>query len=379
MSEIVKNRFSIGILFLLCGLNFATWATRIPDFKYLLALSDAELGTVLMGLPLGSLVSLPLAGWLIAKFNSRIICILAVFLYILVIPIIGYSRSSYSLFACLFFFGMAGDILNIAMNTQVVALEAKMNKIIMSSFHAIFSIGLMLGSLIGGFLSKQGYDFQTHFYMIAGFNVISIPIFYPYLIKNETKDLDQQKTKSSFWNLGPYLTILALIAFCGMLCEGAMADWITLYFKESIVSTYYPATIGFSSFALAMVVGRFIGDFISQKFGVKMVLTSNGLLVSLGMILTICMPQVEMKIIGCFLTGIGISTIVPLIYSQAGNQKIIEPAIAIAGVSTIAYIGFLIGPVVIGYLADYFELQKALILLIILGFSASTVAYKYIK
>ena len=379
MSELVKNRFSIGILFLLCGLNFATWATRIPDFKYLLTLSDAELGTVLMGLPLGSLVSLPLAGWLIAKFNSRIICILAVFLYIVVIPIIGFSRSSYSLFACLFFFGMAGDILNIAMNTQVVALEAKMNKIIMSSFHAIFSIGLMLGSLIGGFLSKQGYEFQAHFYMIAGFNVISIPIFYPYLIKNETKDLDQQKTKSSFWNLGPYLTILALIAFCGMLCEGAMADWITLYFKESILSTYYPATIGFSSFALAMVIGRFLGDFISQKFGVKMVLTSNGLLVSLGMLLTIFMPQVEMKIIGCFLTGIGISTIVPLIYSQAGNQKTIEPAIAIAGVSTIAYIGFLIGPVVIGYLADYFELQKALILLIILGFSASTVAYKYIK
>jgi MFS family permease len=379
MSELVKNRFSIGILFLLCGLNFATWATRIPDFKYLLALTDAELGTVLMGLPLGSLVSLPLAGWLIAKFNSRIICILAVFLYIVVIPIIGFSRSSYSLFACLFFFGMAGDILNIAMNTQVVALEAKMNKIIMSSFHAIFSIGLMLGSLIGGFLSKQGYEFQAHFYMIAGFNVISIPIFYPYLIKNETKDLDQQKTKSSFWNLGPYLTILALIAFCGMLCEGAMADWITLYFKESILSTYYPATIGFSSFALAMVIGRFIGDFISQKFGVKMVLTSNGLLVSLGMLLTIFMPQVEMKILGCFLTGIGISTIVPLIYSQAGNQKTIEPAIAIAGVSTIAYIGFLIGPVVIGYLADYFELQKALILLIILGFSASTVAYKYIK
>ncbi len=379
MSELVKNRFSIGILFLLCGLNFATWATRIPDFKYLLTLSDAELGTVLMGLPLGSLVSLPLAGWLISKFNSRIICILAVFLYILVIPIIGFSRSSYSLFACLFFFGMAGDILNIAMNTQVVALEAKMNKIIMSSFHAIFSIGLMLGSLIGGFLSKQGYEFQAHFYMIAGLNVISIPIFYPYLIKNETKDLDQQKTKSSFWNLGPYLTILALIAFCGMLCEGAMADWITLYFKESILSTYYPATIGFSSFALAMVIGRFLGDFISQKFGVKMVLTSNGLLVSLGMLLTIFMPQVEMKIIGCFLTGIGISTIVPLIYSQAGNQKTIEPAIAIAGVSTIAYIGFLIGPVVIGYLADYFELQKALILLIILGFSASTVAYKYIK
>jgi MFS family permease len=128
-----------------------------------------------------------------------------------------------------------------------------------------------------------------------------------------------------------------------------------------------------------MVAGRFTGDYISQKFGVKNVLISNGILVGLGMLVTIFIPQVELKIVGCFLTGIGISTIVPLIYSQAGNQKNIEPAIAIAGVSTIAYIGFLIGPVVIGYLADFFDLQKALILLILLGFCASAVAKRYIK
>jgi len=269
MNELIKNRISIGILFLLCGLNFATWATRIPDFKYALHLTDAELGTVLMGLPLGSLVSLPIAGWLIAKFNSRVICIVAVFLYIIVIPLIGFSVGSYSLFACLFFFGMAGDILNIAMNTQVVALEAKMNKIIMSSFHAIFSIGLMLGSVIGGMLAKNGYAIQTHFYFIALINGLCIPLFYPNLIKKEQKENQDSKPKTSFLNLGNYLTVLALVAFCGMLCEGAMADWITLYFKENILDTHYPSTIGFSAFAMAMVVGRFIGDFISQKFGVK--------------------------------------------------------------------------------------------------------------
>jgi MFS family permease len=379
MSQMIKNRFSIGVLFLLCGLNFATWATRIPDFKYLLHLSDAALGTVLMGLPLGSLVSLPLAGWLISKFNSRMICIVAVFLYMLIIPIIGFSANSYMLFVCLFFFGMAGDILNIAMNTQVVALEAKMNKIIMSSFHAIFSIGLMLGALLGGYLSRKGYDFQTHFYLIAIINLLSIPVFYPNLLKDETKKEEEQKPKSSILNLGRYLTILALVAFCGMLCEGAMADWITLYFKEDVQLSTYATTIGFSSFALAMVVGRFTGDYISQNFGVRNILTLNGLLISLGMILTLFVPMVEVKIVGCFLTGLGISTIVPLIYSQAGNQKNIEPAIAIAGVSTIAYIGFLIGPVLIGYLADFLNLQNALFLLVILGIMASFVANKFIK
>lgn len=379
MSQLVKNRFSISVLFLLCGLNFATWATRIPDFKYLLHLTDAELGTVLMGLPFGSLVSLPLAGWLLSKFHSKIICIVAVLLYIIIIPLIGFSMNSYMLFACLFFFGMAGDILNIAMNTQVVALEAKMDKIIMSSFHAIFSIGLMLGSVTGGYLSRNNYDFQTHFYLIAGFNLLSIPIFLPNLLKNEEQSKEEGKPKSSFLNLGSYLTILAIVAFCGMLCEGAMADWITLYFKENVSLSTYATTIGFSSFALAMVVGRFTGDYISQNFGVRNILTLNGILIGTGMLITLFVPIVELKIIGCFVTGLGISTIVPLIYSQAGNQKNIEPAIAIAGVSTIAYIGFLIGPVLIGYLADYFELQWALVLLIFLGFTASIVAKKYIK
>jgi MFS family permease len=128
-----------------------------------------------------------------------------------------------------------------------------------------------------------------------------------------------------------------------------------------------------------MVVGRLSGDYISRKFGIKNVLVLNGILITLGMMITLFIPQVEFKIIGCFLTGLGISTIVPLIYSEAGNQKNIVPAIAIAGVSTIAYIGFLIGPVIIGYIADYFELQKAMGLIIILGFTASIVAKKYIK
>jgi MFS family permease len=379
MSQLIKNRLSIGVLFLLCGLNFATWATRIPDFKYLLHLSDAALGTVLMGLPFGSLVSLPLAGWLLSKFHSRFICIVAVLLYIIIIPLIGFSTNSYILFAALFFFGMAGDILNIAMNTQVVALEAKMSKIIMSSFHAIFSIGLMLGSLLGGLLSRLGYDFQSHFYLISAINILSIPIFYPNLLQNEADQIVEEKSKSSILNLGSYLIILALVAFCGMLCEGAMADWITLYFKEDVELAAYSTTIGFSSFALAMVLGRFAGDYISQNFGVKNILSINGVLISIGMLVTLFIPQVEFKIAGCFLTGLGISTIVPLIYSQAGNQKNIEPAIAIAGVSTIAYIGFLIGPVIIGYLADFFNLQMALVLLIILGLTASLVAKKYIK
>lgn len=368
-----KARFSIGILFFICGLNFATWATRIPDFKATLHLSDAELGTVLMGLPIGSLVSLPIAGWLLTKYASRWITLIAVVMYVVVLPSLGYLSSAVTLFTGLFFFGMAGDIMNIAMNTQVVSLEAKINKIIMSSFHAIFSIGLMAGAFLGGILEKESFTAQEHFSLVALLNIIIIPFSFPNLLIDKPVQ-DESKPKSSILNLGPYLITLSFIAFCGMLCEGAMADWISLYFKEYSPNSPFPITIGFSFFAVAMVVGRFLGDTITLKYEISTILIINGILVSLGMLLTLLFPTIYLKIAGCFLTGIGISTIVPLIYSKAGNQKEIMPSIAIAGVSTIAYIGFLIGPVLIGYLSDFIGLDKALYLIVILGFLAAFIS-----
>jgi MFS family permease len=368
-----KSRFSIGILFFICGLNFATWATRIPDFKTSLQLSDAELGTVLMGLPIGSLVSLPIAGWLLTKYASRWITLMAVVMYVVVIPSLGLLTSALSLFLGLFFFGMAGDIMNIAMNTQVVSLEAKMNKIIMSSFHAVFSIGLLTGAFFGGILEQEKFTPIEHFSLIALSNIILIPFSFRNLLTDKPIQ-DETKSISSIVNLGPYLITLSFIAFCGMLCEGAMADWISLYFKEYNPDSPFPITIGFSFFAAAMVLGRFIGDKISLKYGVSTILILNGILISLGMLLTLLFPSIYIKIAGCFITGIGISTIVPLIYSQAGNQKEIMPSIAIAGVSTIAYIGFLLGPVLIGYLSDFIGLDKALYLIVVLGFLAAFIS-----
>ncbi|TBH73729.1 MFS transporter [Aquirufa nivalisilvae] len=369
-----QARLAISVLFLLCGLNFASWATRIPDFKEFLSLSDAELGSILMGLPIGSMVSLPLAGWLIARYNSKIICLLAIVLYILILPALTFISSSLFLFVGLFSFGMAGDILNISMNTQVVSLEKLTNKKTMSSFHAIFSIGLMLGSLLGGYLVKLDVTLNQHFYMIALCNLISIIGVYRYLLidsKNEEQENNMVEPK---FKLNNYLLILSFVAFCGMLCEGAMADWISLYFKLLPNLDGYPFTIGFSSFAFSMVIGRLIGDWAAKHLSIRNILMMNGLLIALGMSITVFFTQVPLLILGCFITGLGISTIVPMIYSQAGNTKDTSPAMAIAAVSTIAYVGFMLGPVVIGFLSEYYGLKQALILLIILGLLASGIS-----
>ncbi len=368
-----NNRASISLLFFLCGINFASWATRIPDFKEKLHLTDSALGTILLGLPIGSLISLPLAGWLITKYESKWICLTAIVMYIFIMPILGYSPNSLGLFIALFLFGMAGDILNIAMNTQVVTLEKRMNKQIMSSFHALFSLGLMLGAFCGGIILNYQVSSFNHLLIIGAVNLLSIPFFLSNLLPDHFKNNNEslEGKKKSFFDLGPHLFTLSFIAFCGMLCEGAMADWITLYFKESTFIRTFPTTIGFTSFALSMVIGRSMGDYVTKLFSIKNILTLNGILISLGLLITLMTSNEYIMIIGCLIAGIGISTIIPIIYSEAGKSKNISPSVAIASVSTIAYVGFLVGPVFIGYLSDYWGLNKALYLLVLLGIIAS--------
>lgn len=370
----LKERSAVSLLFFICGFNFASWATRIPDYKLSLHLSDADLGRVLLGLPFGSLVSLPIAGWLLTIYKSKNISLLAVIMYILVIPLIGLTNNQLTLFAALFGFGMAGDILNIAMNTQVVGIENKLNKVVMSSFHAVFSLGLMFGSFLGGYLSNLEVSPEKHFIYISIVNIVSIPLFYPFLMKEDVKIEQKNNEKTSVFSLSPYLITLSIIALCGMLCEGAMADWITLYFKENLTENPFPSTIGFSAFAFAMVVGRFSGDILTMRFGLKNLLVVSGLLLALGIFITLIFPLVYLKILGCFITGLGIATIVPLVYSAAGNSGDLPPSVAIAGVSTIAYAGFLLGPVLIGYLSDFIGLPQALILLLILGLIAAFIS-----
>lgn len=368
-----KERFSISLLFFLCGLNFATWATRIPDYKIAFHLTDAELGRVLLGLPIGSLVSLPIAGLMLTKYKSKHICLLACFLYILVFPFIGITTTQLTLFISLFGLGMAGDILNIAMNTQVVTLENKLQKVVMSSFHAVFSVGLMVGAFLGGILVDLGWSPIQHFVFIAVLDIFSIPFFYPFLLKEDIQ-VEKKEKNSSIFSLSSYLIILSIIAMCGMLCEGAMADWITLYFRENVSNNPFSDTIGFSAFAMAMVIGRFLGDHLTTKFGIKQMLIASGFILSIGMSITLFLDITFLKIIGCLITGLGISTIVPLVYSAAGSSTDIPPSVAIAGVSTIAYAGFLLGPVLIGYLSDYIGLTNALVLLIILGIVGSLIS-----
>jgi MFS family permease len=359
-----KARWAVNALFLLCGLAFACWASRIPDVKQALNLTDAQLGTVLLAMPMGSLIALPLAGWFIAKFSSRVmVCVAGVF-YLVSMWLISGAVSIYGLMGALFIFGFGGDILNISMNVQAVGVEKGYGRNIMSSFHAVFSIGFLLGLAIGGYLAQMPISYENQLFYGGVFTIVSILLVYPILLKTDHKPSEPQPI---FAIPDASLLKLAIICFCAMMGEGAMADWGVLYFKQTQGNQAFVSTLASSFFSIAMVLGRLFGDYFTQKYGLSKLLTFNSILYGIGVLCFVLFPQVYTVLLGYLLTGLGVSTLVPMCYAVAGRSKTMAPGSALAAITTVGMVGFLLGPPLIGYISQASNLKFALSVLIVLA------------
>ena len=365
IDNIGKNaRIATNTLFFLCGISFASWASRIPDVKEFLNLSDAELGSVLFAMPIGSLTALPLAGVVIGKFGSRKITLFAMLIYLLALPFLGLAKTPITLAMALFIFGFGSDMLNISMNVQAVNVEKIQNRSIMSSFHAIFSVGFMMGAGLGGLIAKQGINTFQHLTAIGIIDALMGILAYRFLV---VKDQKSDQPSPLFALPDKSLMLLGIIAFCGMLSEGAMADWSVLYYKQVLNNPQGFTTAGFTAFSVAMVIGRIFGDRIVQSMGLRKTLLINCLIVFLGMSVALMLRNPFVIVLGFGITGLGLSTIVPLIYSEAGHSKTMSAGVALAAITTVGMAGFLIGPVLIGYLSAFSSLRIALSSLIVLG------------
>ncbi|MFC0183744.1 Fucose permease [Pseudarcicella hirudinis] len=366
-------RMATNALFFICGVSFASWASRIPDIKEKLHLSDAALGSVLFAMPVGSLSALPLAGILIDKFGSRKIAVFATIFYFVSMPLLGMAGTSWQVVFSLFLFGFGSDLLNISMNVQAVGIEKINKKSIMSSFHAIFSLGFMLGAAVGGIVAKEDITPFVHLSVCGAFDFLIGLLTFRFLLSHDHKPDEPQPL---FAMPDKSLIILGIICFCGMLCEGAMADWSVLYYKDVLNQPGGFVTAGFTAFSVMMVTGRVAGDWMMAKLGLKNILLLNCSLVAVGMTTALVLKIPVLVVIGFGITGLGLSTIVPLIYSEAGHSKTMAAGVALAAISTVGIFGFLIGPVIIGYISEFTSLRFALSILIILGLTGAFLTRK---
>ena len=363
-ANLVRARYAVSLLFFFCGLIFTSWASRIPAFKDLFRLNEAELGGVLFMLPLGSFIALPFAGWAVDRYGSRIMAPLSMIGYALALFALSLSPSVFMLSLTLSIFGFIGDTVNIAMNTQGLDVQRAMDRPILSSFHAMWSVGALIGALIGGWTLQRNMGTGTHFLIILiPVGILSI-LDHNYLLPH---DEPPQTGKKLLAIPDKALMLIGIICLCSTLCEGAMADWSALYYKEVLTDPTRVSTTGFTGYAFAMALGRFSGDRLIRALGYKKVLMLDALLIAGGMALALAFRLPAMVILGFGLVGFGVSTIIPIAYSMAGKSSTLRPSVALAAVSTVGFTGFLIGPPVIGFIAHEVGLRTALLLVTLLG------------
>ena len=360
-----KIRIAVSLFYFGLGVCFATWASRIPIIKEELQLSEAVLGTILLMLPIGQLLTMPIAGTLVNRLGSHKVLPWAALFYALVLILIAFSTNAWLLGASLFLFGIGSNLCNISVNTQGVLVEELYGKSIMSSFHGAWSLGGFAGSLIGLLTINLQFTTLTHFVIIIFLSGINIFIHKSLLIGEKVEE--KEKKKESKMKPDAIIFQLGLIGFFSMAIEGAMFDWSGVYFKEIVHAPVKWATLGFSSFMVMMATGRFIGDAVISKIGRKRTLQISGFLMFIGMLTSVIFPNIYVCTFAFMLVGLGVACCVPTVYSLTGKHHSIPAGVALAMVSSISFLGFLIGPVIIGYIAELFNLQYSFAVYSIFG------------
>jgi MFS family permease len=366
-----RIRIAVSVFFFLAGLCFSSWASRIPAIQQKLSMNNAALGGILFALPVGLMVSLPVSGWMVARFGSRRIMIVAAILYGSLLPILGIAASAWQLAGTLFFFGFAGNLLNISMNTQAVGTEVIYGRSIMASFHGLWSLAGFTGATFGTFMISQNISPFFHFCIICVAIIIAVAVMHRYALP---EDLNRDSTQPIFVKPDRFLLKLGLIAFCCMICEGTMFDWSGVYFSKQVHAPKELSTLGYVAFMSTMASGRFMGDWLAGKLGKTRMIELSGLVIAVGLLLAVIFPYVVTATIGFLFVGLGVSSVVPLVYGTAGKSKRMSPGMALAAVSTIGYFGFLFGPPLIGFIAQASSLRWSFSIIALLGFSTTLIA-----
>ncbi|GAC1378837.1 MAG: MFS transporter [Ginsengibacter sp.] len=362
-----SSRFGVAGLFFIYGFCFASWASRIPNIQQKLNLTETQLGLVLFSLPVGLFISLPLSGWLVTKFGSKKIVIIAAILYSGVLIMLGSVNHVYQLVISLFLFGIGGNMGNISINTQAVGVETLYEKPIMGSFHGIWSLAGFTGAAFGTLMLSHNVAPNVHFLVIFFICLFILSGVFKYLMKKdvvaEGAPLFALPDKS--------LIVLGLIAFCSMICEGTMFDWSGIYFSKVVKASPSLVSAGYTAFMSTMAFSRFFSDHITAKIGFKRTIQLSGLLITTGLLLSVAYPTFSIAILGFLLVGVGVSSIVPQVYSAAGKSKKLSAGLALAAVSSIGFLGFLIGPPLIGMLAGISSLRLSFTIIALMGLMVS--------
>jgi MFS family permease len=366
-----RIRIAVALVYFCMGLCFATWASRIPDIKTALHLNDAMFGSILFALPVGQFLMMPFSGKLVTHFGSRKVLLFSIPAYTICLSNIGLVKEGWQLAIALFLFGLAGNLCNISINTQGVATERLYARPIMATFHGGWSLAGFTGALIGLLMINLKVAPYWHFLTVILIVWTIFSINQPFLNRGRI-GLNKDEPKRKFFSKpDSALLQLGIIGFCSMASEGAMFDWSGVYFKDVVKAPSSLVILGYTSFMIMMATGRFLADHIISKIGRKRLLQICGVTISTGLFTAVLFPYLIPCTIAFMLVGLGVSSIVPTVYSAAGKHSKIPAGIALATVSSVSFLGFLMGPPLIGYISEIAGLRYSFAVIGVFGMGIS--------
>ena len=362
-TRLLKARLAVGFLFFLNGGLFASWVARIPLIQQRLELNHAVLGAVLLCVAAGAVVTMPLAGLLNGRLGSERLCAMWVIPYAVALPLLAICPDVITLALALFFFGCGHGALDVAMNAQAVVVERFYGRPVMSSMHAMFSFGGLLGAGFGALMAWMKWEPIWHFTIVSV--VLGAIGWFGCRYLLHAVDRVEKSGGGGFVLPPKALLPLGIVAVAVLIGEGAMADWTGVFLHKVLGSSEAVAAGGYAAFSIAMAVGRFSGDKLVEKLGSVSLVRISGLVAAAGLAVALFTDSPWISLAGFVLVGAGCSTVVPCVFSAAGRMPGVQTGVALASVTTMGYLGFLIGPPLIGFVAQGIGLRSALLLLIL--------------
>ena len=368
-SQLKAAWWAVNFAFILNGFMWSTLVVRLPEFRDRLSVSNGQLGTLLVFGALGILMALRFAAKWCLKFGTR--RVVAFVGAGIAVPLIGISHASnnFAFASLLFILGFFAATHDVAMNNQGAHLEHLTKSSLMNSFHGMFSVGALLGGGYGALCAKFDVSIQTQVIPIALLAIGLAPIMLKLLLPEEEK-FEPQSEKPKVRNAIRAFLVLGLIGLAAAITEGAASDWGAITMRDNFEVSSAFAALPYLFFEIFMVIGRFSGDQLTERLNRITVLKFGGLISGLGLLVGLLINQPWSIIFGWAILGAGISVAIPSMFSAAAESARttksgdITPAHAVAAVGGISYVGFLVGPPVIGWLATGFGLTKALYLLV---------------
>jgi fucose permease len=366
-------RRAVTAIFLLNGLLMGSWAARIPAVKERLDLGEAELGLALGLVALGALVAMPVSGWMSARGGSRRTTRLAFVGCCIVLPLPALAPDYALLLPAALLLGAGNGSLDVAMNAHGVAVERRHKSPILSSFHAAFSCGALLGAGSSALAASAGVDVRWHLLGVAVAALIAGLVACRSLLPADADHAGEDAGPLLAWPPRA-LWAVGAIGFCALVCEGATADWSAVYVRESLESSAGVAALAFAAFSATMTIGRLLGDRLTTAWGAEALVRRGGLLSAAALAAALLIGHPIAAIAGFALLGVGIATMVPVVFRAASEVDGVTPGVGIAAASTMGYFGFLVAPPIIGGAAELTSLPVALGLLVLLNLVMAALA-----